>query len=346
MKPPYNYAFWNNKGGVGKTFLCFAVASEYALQHPDFKVVVIDMCPQANVSEIFLGGNGSGDEKLQNLIQKPDGAQTIGGYYRQRILIRPHGKTGAETEFMVRVKNLNENASENLYLVAGDPALELLVKTIDTIAVQTTPDDAWRTVHSWVKDLQDAAIAIFGEGKCAFFIDCNPSFSSYTEQALLAADRLIVPCTADGSSARAINNVGKLVYGHEEQSIYRKASFSYKATKEFSMTLPKMHLVPMNRSTIHRKKPAKAFNKMFENIRDRVRQQRNSLPNSFTSPDGDVFLDMPDVHSVAIIASYHGIPIQKLRAGKIYNIDGETTQVNHDSLKSYKKKIRELVSLL
>ena len=23
------YAFWNNKGGVGKSFLCFATASEY-----------------------------------------------------------------------------------------------------------------------------------------------------------------------------------------------------------------------------------------------------------------------------------------------------------------------------
>ena len=35
----------------------FAVASEYALQHPDVKVVVIDMCPQANVSEILLGSS-------------------------------------------------------------------------------------------------------------------------------------------------------------------------------------------------------------------------------------------------------------------------------------------------
>ena len=54
---PYKYAFWNNKRSVGKTFLCFAVASEYALQHPDVKVVVIDMCPQANVSEILLGSS-------------------------------------------------------------------------------------------------------------------------------------------------------------------------------------------------------------------------------------------------------------------------------------------------
>lgn len=82
---PYKYAFGNNKGGVGKTFLCFAVASEYALKRKDIKIVIIDMCSQANVSEILLGVNGSGDEKLQGLLKKRDKAQTIGGYYYQWI---------------------------------------------------------------------------------------------------------------------------------------------------------------------------------------------------------------------------------------------------------------------
>ena len=62
---------------------------------------------------------------------------------------------------------------------------------------------------------------------------------------------------------------------------------------EFSMTLPKMHLVAMNRSTTYRKRPAKAFDRMFENIRDRVREQRNCLPDSFTSMDDEVFIDCP-----------------------------------------------------
>lgn len=34
--------------------------SEYAAQRPNVKVVVIDMCPQANSSEILLGGNSYG----------------------------------------------------------------------------------------------------------------------------------------------------------------------------------------------------------------------------------------------------------------------------------------------
>lgn len=41
------YSFWNNKGGVGKSFLCFITASEYAFRHPESDVYVLDLCPQA-----------------------------------------------------------------------------------------------------------------------------------------------------------------------------------------------------------------------------------------------------------------------------------------------------------
>jgi len=48
------YAFWNNKGGTGKTSLAFQVICSYAMSHPDKKVLAIDVCPQANLSELLL----------------------------------------------------------------------------------------------------------------------------------------------------------------------------------------------------------------------------------------------------------------------------------------------------
>lgn len=36
------YLVWNNKGGVGKTFLTYNLAVEFAISHPDQDVVVID----------------------------------------------------------------------------------------------------------------------------------------------------------------------------------------------------------------------------------------------------------------------------------------------------------------
>jgi cellulose biosynthesis protein BcsQ len=44
------YCFYNNKGGVGKTTLCQNAVALYAEQNPETNVLVIDMCPQANIS--------------------------------------------------------------------------------------------------------------------------------------------------------------------------------------------------------------------------------------------------------------------------------------------------------
>ncbi len=339
-----NYAFWNNKGGVGKTFLCFAVSSEFALRHPETAVVVIDMCPQANVSEIFLGGNGSGTEQLERLLNKPAGPQTIGGYYHQRIL-NPHSKTGTETDFLIKVKECNKYAPDNIYLIAGDPSIELQVQTINNISVQDIPERAWRNVHSWIVDLQDAMKKHFSGRECVFFIDCNPSFSSYTEQAILAADRLIVPCTADGSSARGIRNVSQLVYGYGVPPQYSQASFSAK-TKLFSMVVPKIHIVAMNRSTMYADRPARAFTAMFNAIEETVKLQREKQPDNFSRRSvDDMFCHIPDAQTAAIVASYRGQPISQLQVGG-YDLDGTQTQINAGPLERYRNKIDEFVGLL
>ncbi|WP_250143602.1 hypothetical protein [Escherichia coli] len=38
-----SYAIWNNKGGVGKTYLSFAMACEYARQNPE-KRIILQIC--------------------------------------------------------------------------------------------------------------------------------------------------------------------------------------------------------------------------------------------------------------------------------------------------------------
>ena len=51
-----SYVTWNNKGGVGKTTVTFHMATQYALIHPRENVLVINLCPQANVSSALLQG--------------------------------------------------------------------------------------------------------------------------------------------------------------------------------------------------------------------------------------------------------------------------------------------------
>ncbi|MCX8505333.1 MAG: ParA family protein, partial [Alphaproteobacteria bacterium] len=98
------YMIWNNKGGVGKTFVTFLLATEYAVAHPEQDVVVVDLCPQANISEMLLGGNGAGEKKLAELynIEK-----TIAWYIITRIRESPFAKLGRELSYFFQVSKSN-----------------------------------------------------------------------------------------------------------------------------------------------------------------------------------------------------------------------------------------------
>jgi cellulose biosynthesis protein BcsQ len=62
-----SYAIWNNKGGVGKSTITFHLATRYAEAHPEKKVLVIDLCPQANSSMMLLGGGVAGETNVFDL---------------------------------------------------------------------------------------------------------------------------------------------------------------------------------------------------------------------------------------------------------------------------------------
>jgi cellulose biosynthesis protein BcsQ len=339
--PPLpRYAVWNNKGGVGKTFVTFVMAADYAAAHPDRNIVVIDMCPQANVSEILLGGNGKGADQLGALLASTP-RRTIGGYFDARIA-QPHTRTGTEASFLQPLTRYNAQLPPNMFLVAGDPSLELQAQAINQIAAQTLPVTTWKNVHLWVADLI-AALTI-QLSQAVFFIDCNPSFAAYTELALLAANRLVIPCTADGSSARAIDNVGQLLYGIGVPPSYATVNFSTRAHGA-GMALPSIHLVPLNRSTQYDKKASRAFGAMYSEIKARVESLRAQIPAQFSLRDGEEFLDIPDAHAVSVVASHLGLPLRAIKTGR-YEIHGVETQVNEEPLTRYKDALTNLVSLL
>jgi cellulose biosynthesis protein BcsQ len=105
------YSFWNNKGGVGKTFLCFIAASEYAHRHPESDVYVLDMCPQANLSEMLTGGYASSPQALSDLMGKqPRG--TIAGYLEAR-LNSPFRMIDDVSPFVSRPHDLNKKIPDN-----------------------------------------------------------------------------------------------------------------------------------------------------------------------------------------------------------------------------------------
>ena len=332
------YAIWNNKGGVGKSFLSFILGTEIAKRNPDGHVILVDMCPQANLSEVVLGGNGAGSQTLTEILADKS-RKTIGGYFDERI-DSPHKSTGTETEYLLNASQYNNRLPSNLFLMCGDPSLEIQAQVINQIGGQTLPENSWKNVHRWLLDLVIACQKKFGQNDSMVFIDCNPSFSAYTELAMMAADRLIVPCSSDGSSARAVTNIGALLYGVGREQ-YKGVSFASKSD-QFKMALPAIHSVLLNRSTQYNKKASKAFKAMFGEIKNRVKAIQEREPSHVVS-GGPKFFDIPDTHSVAIVCSHHGLPLYDVQTRK-YAVHDTNPQVNSGPLQQYKNAIRDFLS--
>ncbi len=296
------------------------------------------MCPQANLSEIVLGGNGIGSERLDNLIKE---RKTIGGYFDSRIN-SPHSKTGNELEFLLDARLINNNLPKGIFLVAGDPSLELQAQVINQISSQSLPVESWKNVHKWVADLIDECMKKLGP-ETMVFVDCNPSFSAYTELSMIAADALIVPCSSDGSSARAIDNVGSLLYGVMKGADYGAANFPARA-KSAGMKLPEIHSVVLNRSTQYNKKASKAFGAMFDEIKKRVDDLQEVSPSAFVK-DGPHYEDVPDSHSVAIVCSHQGMPLYALKPGR-YKVHDTEPQVNAEPLERYRDAVEAFIKTI
>jgi hypothetical protein len=296
------------------------------------------MCPQANLSEIVLGGNGQGSAALEKFIAN---RQTVGGYFDTRIA-SPHQLTGSESDYIIHARGVNPNMPDNLWLIAGDPSLELQAQVINQIGAQTLPADAWKNVHNWLKDLVVACSKKLGADSTLTLIDCNPSFAAYSELAMMAAERIIVPCSSDGSSARAIDNIAALLYGIGNQT-YASAGFAAKA-KSFGMSLPLIHSVLLNRSTQYNKKASKAFGAMFDEIKRRVESIKTQAPSRFVG--GAVnFLEIPDNHSVAIVCSHQGMPLYGVTPGN-HQVHDENPQVNPEPLERYKSHVETLINTI
>nr|VFJ45860.1 MAG: Cellulose biosynthesis protein BcsQ [Candidatus Kentron sp. DK] len=350
------YAVWNNKGGVGKSYLTFQLSAEYARQHPERKVLVIDLCPQANVSSMLLGGMFEGENRLNSIqnasIKK---RKTISGYINERIS-SPYQPTNSGADYLSRVSEYNPNISENLYLVVGDDTLEILSSRVYG-ATHPGPEDAWRIVHLWIRDLMSDIKNRWLDEEICIFIDCSPGFSIYTELAMTAAERLLIPFSSDGSSFRAVRTVLALVYGVERHEGDRKSEF-YLESQRYRMALPKIYLYIGNRLTMY-KSSALAFKTIVNEIGEeiwRVWQQDlapfclhpnggASKPSNKRAFDHMFRYEVNDANSASVVSSTLGIPISILTTGPKM-VGGKKILVNQTQLDRQAPNLRQLVSCI
>ena len=339
------YAFWNNKGGVGKSFLGFVAATEYAHSYPDTDVYVIDLCPQANISETLL----INPEVLHELIGQTPRA-TVAGYLEAR-LNSPFRIIKDVSPYVCRPRDFNPKLPENLLLVCGDNLLEILSEAIRQTSQLAIPVDAWKQVLSWIKDLTVALRERSGDRDALFILDCNPSFAIYTQLALAAAENVVVPFTPDDSSRRAVENVVALLYGHgigdSKIETYARISFARRA-KEEGLDIPKLHTFVNNRITVYRGKASRAFEAVSESIKKTLDALHEKHRQIYTTPKevpSDRFIEIPDYHSACVIMAAKGIPLYNLQPGPNM-LRGKQVQLNPEPLKRYREALARFVEYL
>lgn len=318
------YGFWNNKGGTGKTSLSFQTATAYAHAHPEEKILMIDVCPQANLSELLLGGlvNGGSTRLLE--IQGGRVRATIGGYFQVRLPSPYSPPVFDARDFITRPSEFNETVPTNIELLAGDPLLELQANAISTLANNQIPGtNTWIAVIDWLRDFLHGVEGDYN----MIFVDANPSFSIYTQIALSTVELLVLPVMADDSSRRAIQNAFSLIYGLKLPSdVYLAYAFATKL-RDAGRSLPTVHSIVKNRLTQYMG-PSSAYASVLRSIDRDVQQLIATNPEIFDFANvDDGMVDIRDFQTTGVVAFARGCPFYALRSGRL-EVEGQRIQVN------------------
>lgn len=234
--------------------------------------------------------------------------------------------------------------------------MEILASRVSN-ATQPGPDDAWGKVHLWLSDLINDAKRSWNAGTVTVFMDCNPSFGIYTELAMSASDRLIIPFSADGSSKRAVRTVLSLLYGITRVPGAERSEF-YLNSDRFRLTTPKIYCYVGNRLTQANYSSASAFHTVVTEIGTEIFAVWQTNSGSFAvHPAGaaaptnratfkNMFqFEVVDANTASVVSGALGVPIVGLSAGD-YQIAGRSSHVNQSQLDRQQPNIRTLVEMI
>jgi cellulose biosynthesis protein BcsQ len=332
--------FWNNKGGTGKTSLAFQGICTFAAQNSDSRILVLDVCPQANLSELLLGGQENQGGLNLLTLHGEAGRRSIGGYFQTR-LPKPFDTSGvAPNGFISIPHNYNASVPANIRLLAGDPLLELQANAVSTLANTQIPGtDSWAKVVCWLRDFLEACEDHFDY--C--FVDMNPSFSMYTQIALAACDRLVLPVTADDSSRRGIQNAMSLIYGLKLPSdVYAQHNFHSRMTAA-GLPSPKVHMVAKNRLTQYIN-TAKSYAAVLSGIAFDLDAMVKDNPDYFTfSAVSEGTYEVKDFQTAGVVAFARGTPFVSMQSGSL-SVAGQRVKVDREQLDQNRDIIVEFAS--
>ena len=185
-------AFFNNKGGVGKTTLVYHVA--WMCSELGVKVLAVDLDPQANLTSMFLD-----DSRLETLW--PDKG--------------PHKSIlDCVTPILEATGDINdahiEQITTNLHLIAGDLGLSKFEGHLSYNWPRCLDRDiaAFRTITAFYRIIHEAVQKVDTD---IVLIDVGPNLGAINRAAIIASNHVIMPLTPGLFSLQGLVNLGPML---------------------------------------------------------------------------------------------------------------------------------------
>ncbi|MBM3215781.1 ParA family protein [Candidatus Poribacteria bacterium] len=291
MTPVPVIAFFNNKGGVGKTSLVYHLAWMYA--RLGYRVLAADLDPQANLTAAFLN-----DQALEELWGGQGDATTI-----FRCVEPLYSRTGdiAETHLVL--------APDGLGLLAGDLSLS---RYEDTLAHEwngclSGDTGSFRVTSAFWRVIQQAASSL---DACVALMDVGPNLGAINRSALVSADYVVVPLAPDLFSLQGLSNLGPTLDKWRQE--WRARLSAWPSGKE-SLPLPLGSMAPLGyvvlQHAIRLDRPTQAYDRWAGRIPETY--QRDVLGQGY---DG-VTLEN-DANCLALLKHYRSLAPLALEARK------------------------------
>jgi len=183
-------AFFNNKGGVGKTTLLYHLA--WMLADMGKRVLVADFDPQANLTSMFLS-----EPELEKLWD-PDNVQDQSVMAPLSPIIRGLGDIGPTPL---------QRIAPNIRLIPGDLNLSNFESYLSDAWVKCLDrqEPAFRTTSSLYRITRQAAANFDAD---LVLVDVGPNFGAINRAALICADAVVIPVAPDLFSIQGLRNLG------------------------------------------------------------------------------------------------------------------------------------------
>jgi chromosome partitioning protein len=202
-------AFFNNKGGVGKTSLVYHIS--WMLHQLGHRVVVADLDPQANLTTFFLK-----EEQILALFEADDGvARTI--FQAFMPILEAEGGLAAVSPIDI---------ADGLTLIPGDLALSEAEDVLSAEWSQclsstlSAKRKAFRAECGFYRAIETVANT---RGADIALIDVGPNLGSLNRAALIASDYVVIPLGSDAFSLQGLRNVGRRVREWREEWAIKRA---------------------------------------------------------------------------------------------------------------------------